>query len=569
MPTYQITSPDGREFEVNAPDGASQVQVMNYAKSQFGSIPKTEPQAPKETSLAQHAGNLVSGLVRGAGSIGATILAPADMINQKLRGEDFFSLKDNRQRRADIDSGLQAMGADPESLLYQGGKLTGEIAGTAGAPGVVAKVAQAVKASPAIVNSIASGGFNLGTAPATSMLGKVANAAIRTGGGAVAGASAAGLVNPEDTGTGAMIGGAIPGATKVAGEVGKGIKSAVSNVLGATTGTSAETVRAAYNAGKNGLTQFADNMRGKAEFDDVVQAAKEGLGKMREARGSQYRSGMVDISNDKSVLDFTPIDNAMNRVMSIGNYKGVQTNKHASGVVNDLAETVSNWKSLNPAEYHTPEGLDALKRAVGDIRDTTQFGTPARRAADAVYNSVKSEISAQAPTYSKVMKDYQEASKTLEEITKTLSLGDKASKDTAIRKLQSLMRNNAQSNYGNRLSLAQELEQQGGVSLTPSIAGQAMNSWMPRGMTGAIEKAGMGGMAIFNPSVLAAAPLASPRAMGELAYAFGNAARGTGNVADAVSNKLSPMLTANTKQMLGDAMRVAPVIGLSSQKVQQ
>jgi hypothetical protein len=529
----------------------------------------SKPQSPKQTSLAQHAGNLSAGLVRGAGSIGATILAPADMINQKLRGEDFFSLKDNRQRRADMDAGLQAIGADPESLMYQGGKLTGEIAGTAGAPGVVAKVAQAAKAAPAVVNSIASGGFNLGTAPATTLAGKVANAAIRTGGGAVAGGAAAGLVNPEDTETGMMIGGAIPGATKVAGEVGKGIKSAASNVLGATTGTSAETVRAAYNAGKNGVTQFADNMRGKAEFDDVVASAKAGLSKMREARGNQYRSGMVDISNDKSVLDLTPIDNAMNRVMSIGNYKGVQTNKHASDVVNELSSKVAEWKSLNPAEYHTPEGLDALKQAIGDIRDNTQFGTSSRRAADAVYNAVKGEISAQAPTYSKVMKDYQEASKTLDEITKTLSLGDKASKDTAIRKLQSLMRNNAQSNYGNRLSLAQELEQQGGVSLTPSIAGQAMNSWMPRGMTGALEKVGLGGAALFNPSVLAAAPFASPRAMGELAYAFGNVSRGTGNVADAVTNKLSPMLTANTKQMLGDAMRVAPVIGLSTQKVQQ
>lgn len=535
------------------------------------------PAAPKQSGLAQHAGNLLSGLVRGAGSIGATIVAPGDMINDALNGKG-LSLESNRQRRKDMDAALSEMGANPESLLYQGGKLIGEIAGTAGVPGVLAKGAQAATAAtkfvpPAIldkvVNSLASGGFKIGGAPAASTAETVGNAAIRLGGGSTVGAVSAGLVNPEDAGTGAVIGAALPAGVKAAGEIGKAIKAIPSNVLGATTGTSAETIREAFKAGKSGSSEFVDNMRGNAQFDDVVTKAKEGLSRMREARGNQYRSGMVDISNDKTVLDFTPIDSAMNRVMNIGNFKGVQTNKHASETVDEIASKVAEWKSLNPAEYHTPEGLDALKRAIGDIRDSTQFGTPSRRAADAVYNSVKNEITSQAPTYSKVMNDYSEASNTLDEITKALSLGDKTSKDTAIRKLQSLMRNNAQSNYGNRLSLANELEQQGGVNLTPAIAGQAMNTWMPRGMVGAIEKAGMGGAALFNPALLAGAPFASPRVIGELAHAFGKASGVTDKAGNLISNQTARMLPANSRQMLGDAMRVAPVIGLSTQKAQE
>lgn len=41
MPTYRITSPDGKAFDVTAPDGASQDQVLEYAKSQWkkGSAP--------------------------------------------------------------------------------------------------------------------------------------------------------------------------------------------------------------------------------------------------------------------------------------------------------------------------------------------------------------------------------------------------------------------------------------------------------------------------------------------------------------------------------------------------
>lgn len=518
----------------------------------------------------QGVGNLAAGAIRGAGSIGATLIAPYDMAKDALAGKG-LSLESNRERRKGIDGGLEELGAQPDSLMYQGGKLAGEIAGTLGAPGVMAKGAQAIGAAPQVVNALASGGFRLGANPATTMTGKAANAALRTGAGGAVGATAAGMINPEDAGAGAVIGAALPGAVKAAGEAGKLIKSGVTNALGASTGTSAETVRAAFNAGKSGSDDFIKNMRGQAEFDDVVTTAKQGLEKMRLDRAAQYRNGMAGVSNDKTVLDFAPIDDAMNRVISIGKFKGVQTNKHASGVVDELAETVSNWKTLNPAEYHTPEGLDALKKAVGDVRDSTQFGTPARKAADAVYNSVKNEITRQAPKYAEVMADYAKASQSLDEVTRALSLGDKAAKDTAIRKLQSLMRNNAQSNYGNRLSLASELEKAGGVEFMPAIAGQAMNSIMPRGMSGAIQKAGataLAGASLFQPQLLAGAalaPFASPRMVGEMAHALGRASGGTGRLAQSFA-QIAPQ---SARQLADGSMRIAPVVTLASQKDRQ
>ena len=41
MPTYEITSPDGRKFQVTAPDGATQDQVLAYAQQNF-KAPKAE-----------------------------------------------------------------------------------------------------------------------------------------------------------------------------------------------------------------------------------------------------------------------------------------------------------------------------------------------------------------------------------------------------------------------------------------------------------------------------------------------------------------------------------------------
>jgi hypothetical protein len=162
----------------------------------------------------------------------------------------------------------------------------------------------------------------------------------------------------------------------------------------------------------------------------------------------------------------------------MGSFKGQVINKNAAGTVDEVSGLVNQWKALDPAEYHTPEGLDALKKAIGDIRDSVQFGTPGRKAADTAYNAVKAQIDFQAPTYAKVMKDYSQASDALTEVEKALSLGNKAAADTSMRKLQSLMRNNVNTNYGNRLDLAKKLEEKG-ADILPAVAGQAASSMTP------------------------------------------------------------------------------------------
>ena len=85
-------------------------------------------------SIKQGAGNTLAGLVRGAGSIGATLLAPIDIAKDAISGKG-LSLESNRQRRSDMDSALASMGAETDSFGYGAGKLTGEVLGTAGAGG--------------------------------------------------------------------------------------------------------------------------------------------------------------------------------------------------------------------------------------------------------------------------------------------------------------------------------------------------------------------------------------------------------------------------------------------------
>lgn len=180
------------------------------------------PEIGAEQSLAkrakQQAGNLAAGLVRGAGSIGATLLAPIDVASDLIDGKG-LTLESNRQRRQAMDDALGNLGAETDSLAYKGGKLAGEIAGTAGAGGAVAntlaRVPGVATAAPNLLTAIRTAGMSGG------------NALTRAAGGAITGGVSAGLVNPEEAGTGAAVGGALPGVMQVAGKAGSAIGSTI------------------------------------------------------------------------------------------------------------------------------------------------------------------------------------------------------------------------------------------------------------------------------------------------------------------------------------------------------
>jgi hypothetical protein len=81
---------------------------------------KWDDEKPKTTiaqDIKQGAGNTIAGLVRGAGSIGSTLIAPFDIAKDALAGKG-LSLESNRQRRADMDAALGTMGADTDSFGY-------------------------------------------------------------------------------------------------------------------------------------------------------------------------------------------------------------------------------------------------------------------------------------------------------------------------------------------------------------------------------------------------------------------------------------------------------------------
>jgi hypothetical protein len=257
---------------------------------------------------------------------------------------------------------------------------------------------------------------------------------------------------------------------------------------------------------------------------------------------------MVDIAKDKTILNFDGIDNALTEAEKFSKFKGKVINETADSLLKSIQKTVDDWKQSNPVDFHTPEGLDQLKQAVwGEIEKLPQGSKQAYTAGKKIYDSIKTEIGNQAPTYAKVMKEYSEASDLVHEIERALSLGQKASADTAIRKLQSLTRNNVTTNYGQRTALAEQLAAQGGIDLMPALAGQAMTTFTPRNLAGQGGAIGAGLGAFSNPAMLAALPFMSPRLVGEAAYGAGNIAKNIGD-SGAVQNYLSPTI-ANANRL--------------------
>lgn len=188
-------------------------------------------------------GDLAAGAIRGAGSIGATILAPWDIGKDIVAGKG-LSLESNRQRRADIDYGLQAMGANPESTSYGIGKFGAEVAGTMGAGGAIANtlrslVPQATRLAPAIE----AWGM---TAPRATGSSRLADAGYRVAGGAIPGAAAAGMVDPENAAIGLGVGAAIPFAAPIAGRTIDALATKVQQLYGGAQGQAIDYLRKTF-----------------------------------------------------------------------------------------------------------------------------------------------------------------------------------------------------------------------------------------------------------------------------------------------------------------------------------
>jgi hypothetical protein len=158
--------------------------------------------------------NLGGGLLKGAINVGTAI---PDYIDQPKRSLEQLidpnSKTIHQKRMEQVDQfNRQILGADPSEGVTKTGKFIGDLAGTSGAGGILAKwlLGVAPKAIP-MAEALSSGGMSSGELSGLSGMGT------KILGGALSGGASAGMVDPESAGTGAAIGGALPVVGQIPG----------------------------------------------------------------------------------------------------------------------------------------------------------------------------------------------------------------------------------------------------------------------------------------------------------------------------------------------------------------
>ena len=247
--------------------------------------------------------NQRAALARGAGSIGATLLTPYDMAMGNTQSVG------NPERRAAMDAGAVAMGGDPNSVEFQTVKLLPEIAGTMGVSGLLAKGAQAIpfiaNNAPGFVNALRTAGMTTGGTPA-GFIPKAADLATRTAASATVGGASAGLVNPEDAGKGAAIGGSMPFVLKAAGAAGDALGGTWNSIKNAFSNTAARSEAGRTLADILDPTEIARlQQRGKIPLSVAATTQNPNVARIEQA--SRLRNPDVwygfDQSQGKAVFD--------------------------------------------------------------------------------------------------------------------------------------------------------------------------------------------------------------------------------------------------------------------------
>lgn len=250
----------------------------------FDDLVKRKPVAeePPPRTWEQVGRDVAGGSVRGAGSIGSTLMAPFDYAEQGL--SNMMGMKTgnlNEKRRANIDAALtDTVGSDPSSPWYKGSKLVTEVAGTLGVPSALGNAALKAPIPMPIVESLRTGGMSAGgmTGPAG-----ILNRLI---GGGIAGGASAGLVDPKMAGMGAAVGGVVPVIAKGGAELGGAIGRMFAGQVPPVT---QETATAAQKAIQAGVTlppsmvdpsvrnRVLESISGKQATEQIASARNQAL----------------------------------------------------------------------------------------------------------------------------------------------------------------------------------------------------------------------------------------------------------------------------------------------------
>lgn len=328
-------------------------------------------------------------------------------------------------------------------------------------------------------------------------------------------------------------------------QFGQTVADVTSSLAGFPSGIGGETVSSLFQAGRTRpfgtapTPAYEGAVAGMREPESVtrktVDLATQSVRNLRNLASKEYKAARQQFGSQAQPINFDDIRQTIQdlRPENYGTYsrKNMPTSHRAWETMRDMVEDYGASIQKNPAKAD-PLAIDQFKKDLYErgSKVAGKFDTDSARIARDAYQGIRQKLVEADPIYDQMMKNYEAAQDELFQLESTFSLGgQKVRTDTANRKLLSIMRDNANTNYGERLSRGMRLAQLDPTGqLMPMLAGQMASSVTPRGLggiaAGGTYAAGGAFGLPLSPAALLALPAMSPRVVGETALLAGRTA---------------------------------------------
>jgi hypothetical protein len=321
----------------------------------------------------------------------------------------------------------------------------------------------------------------------------------------------------------------VTAASKTISPATKVIKKFGKEATGALTGGGPGFISEAAKGGE----AFQKAMRGEMTGEEVVETAKDAIGKLREKKGSDYRARLAQIEKSTKQIDMSPIQKEVRDIMDQEKIRinpetfEVDTSragmsKEGRNKISEVINEVWTW------EDKTPSGLDRLRKRLDDFYSES---SQARAIVTRIRNSVNATITKAVPEYATMTKGYREANNLVKEIESSLSLrkegmSGRVTADATLKRLTSALKEGSEI----RKDLMDTLGVKGAQDVSGAVAGHVASQFIPRGLIG---KAGTGWEAYIvylHPKLWPVLAASSPRVVGEFLNAYGKACKALGTI---------------------------------------
>lgn len=326
-----------------------------------------------------------------------------------------------------------------------------------------------------------------------------------------------------------------------------------SEVQGALTGTSAETIEQAFIASRKGgkdLDEFTKALRQQTTPEalvDTVRSNIEQIATQRQRLFTETLNELGDTSLATAGAKKRFADDLQSAGISISDNGTLDfANSKLRTVPNAQSKLEQAWQEVQKMpDTVTLAELDTTRQAIKGIKSISGDEPSANLANMLIDDAVRAtrEAGEQVKGYGQMLDNFGETSEFLNELNKGLASGDKSTIDQAYRRMAtSLKTNNEQ-----RKVLIEELDQLTDGAILSTISGQQLSETLPRGIFRQIA-AGMAGGAVItgglSPQLLPALVFASPRVTGEFVRSLGLSAAKTEIMIESIGDARTALIKA-------------------------